>query len=129
VVNLLANEDEENKCALSFLDLLKASLRLRPDRIFVSELRGDIAYPYLRASISGHPGSLTTLHAGSVEQAKEQLALMLAESEALSNGSDSRLKSIVNHSVDVIVQMAKEEDGSRIIDDLYYREGEKHGNH
>ena len=56
-------------------DLLEASLRLRPDRIFLGEIRGAEAFTFLQAINTGHPGSLTTLHADSTQGAFERLAL------------------------------------------------------
>ena len=118
-VHLLANEDEEHALTASILDLLKACLRLRPDRIFVSELRGREAYPFLRACISGHPGSLTTLHADSIEHALEQLCFMLSESPELQHADELRLKKIINGTVNMVIQMARRDDGSRVIEDIY----------
>jgi type IV secretion system protein VirB11 len=49
---------------------------MRPDRILLGELRGDEAFAFLRAVNTGHPGSMTTSHADSVDGAFEQLALL-----------------------------------------------------
>jgi type IV secretion system protein VirB11 len=57
-------------------DLLRASLRLRPDRIVLGELRGSEAVTFLRAVNTGHPGSFSTIHANSCMGALDQLALM-----------------------------------------------------
>lgn len=118
-VHLLANED--NPDGVTMLDLLKVSLRLRPDRIFLSEIRSKEAYPYLRACISGHPGSMTTLHAESVELAKEQLCFMLAENPELQFAPVERLKNLIHHAVDVIIQMARNPDGSKFVEDIYWK--------
>ncbi|WP_019218332.1 P-type DNA transfer ATPase VirB11 [Legionella tunisiensis] len=118
-VHLLANEDEDLASSVSMLDLLKVSLRLRPDRLFVSELRAAEAYPFLRACLSGHPGSLTTLHADSIDSAKTQLAFMLAESRALEGATPERLHALITASVQVIVQMARRADGARVIEDIH----------
>ena len=56
--------------------LLGASLRMRPDRIILGELRGDEAFAFLRAINTGHPGSMTTVHADSAERAIEQIVLL-----------------------------------------------------
>ena len=117
-VHLLANEDEDGPLSASMLDLLKVCFRLRPDRIFLSELRSKEAYPFLRACISGHPGSLTTLHADSIHSAKEQLCFMLSESPELNNAPEGRLRSLISSSVQLIVQMTREEDGTRLIADM-----------
>ncbi|STX88330.1 P-type DNA transfer ATPase VirB11 [Legionella feeleii] len=118
-VHLLANEDEASASSVSMLDLLKVSLRLRPDRLFVSELRAAEAYPFLRACLSGHPGSLTTLHADSIDSALTQLKFMLAESPALQGAASERLDALINASVQVVVQMARRDNGARVIEDIH----------
>ena len=60
-------------------DLLQAAMRLRPDRVFLGEIRGAEAYSFLRAVNTGHPGSITTVHADSPAGALEQLALMVMQ--------------------------------------------------
>lgn len=110
MVHLLYTDNNEggDRDGVSLSDLLKASLRLRPDRLFLSELRGQQAYPFLRASISGHPGAITTLHADSIEHARLQLQFMLAESRELMHAPEQRLKALIDTSVDVMVQMGRE---------------------
>ncbi|KAF0210632.1 MAG: type IV secretion system protein [Methylocystaceae bacterium] len=61
-------------------ELLEASLRLRPDRLFLGEIRGAEAATFLQAVNTGHPGSLTTLHADSAYGAFQRLALMTLQS-------------------------------------------------
>ena len=60
---------------VSAKQLLEASLRIRPDRILLAELRGEEAYYYLRNVNSGHPGSITSVHASSAQLAFEQLTV------------------------------------------------------
>ncbi|MBA4697719.1 MAG: P-type DNA transfer ATPase VirB11 [Legionella sp.] len=109
-VHLLATSEDmsASEAGVSMLDLLKVALRLRPDRIFLSELRGQQAYAFLRAAISGHPGSITTLHADSIAHAKTQLRFMLAEAPELTHASTERLDALIHASVDVIIQMGRE---------------------
>ena len=119
-VHLLANEDEDGRASsASILDLLKVCLRLRPDRIFVSEIRAREAYPFLRACISGHPGSLTTMHADSIAHAVEQLCFMLSEAPELQHADVSRLRQMIRSSVDLVIQMTRHDDGNRVIDDIF----------
>lgn len=117
-VHLLANEDESSPTSATMLDLLVTSLRLRPDRIFVSELRAREAYPFLRACISGHPGSLSTLHADSIEHALEQLCFMLGEAPELNHASEAKLQRVIKSAVNMVIQMARDEHGNRIIEDI-----------
>ena len=54
---------------------------MKPDRIFLAEVRGDECFYFVRLAASGHPGSITSVHAGSCALAFEQMALMIRESE------------------------------------------------
>jgi len=88
-------------------DLLEVCLRLKPKRIFVSELRGAEAFYFLRAAISGHPGTLSTLHANSAAQAFDQLVLMVQQSEA--NLTVPEIRGFLNISVDIVVHFEQDE--------------------
>lgn len=75
-VGLIAVKGEMGEARIGTDDLLNASLRMRPDRIILGELRGEEAVTFLRAVNTGHPGSITTIHADSPHGAYEQIALM-----------------------------------------------------
>jgi len=77
---LVASKGDQGQARVTVDSLLQACLRLRPDRIFLGEIRGSEAYSFLRAINTGHPGSITTVHADSPEGAFEQLALMVMQS-------------------------------------------------
>lgn len=77
---LVASKGDQGQARVTVDGLLQASLRLRPDRIFLGEIRGSEAYSFLRAINTGHPGSITTVHADSPAGAFEQLALMVMQS-------------------------------------------------
>ncbi len=101
-------------------DLLESSLRMKPDRIFVAELiRGDEAFYYLRNVNSGHPGSITTMHANSAKLAIEQLVLFLKESQSGSTMSREDIKQLLFMCVDIIVQI-KNVRGRRVVTEIYY---------
>ncbi|HCG6545383.1 TPA: P-type DNA transfer ATPase VirB11 [Vibrio parahaemolyticus] len=101
-------------------DLLESSLRMKPDRIFVAELiRGDEAFYYLRNVNSGHPGSITTMHANSAKLAIEQLVLFLKESQSGSTMSREDIKQLLFMCVDIIVQI-KNVRGKRVVTEIYY---------
>src|SRR3546814_9677489 len=76
---LIAARSARGEAAVTANDLVSASLRMRPDRIILGELRGPEAFAFLRAINTGHPGSMATIHADSVERAFEQLALLVLE--------------------------------------------------
>ena len=95
-------------------DLLQASLRLRPDRIIVGEIRGAEAATFLRAINTGHPGSFTTVHANSPQGALEQIALMVMQAGLPLARADT-LHYVRSH-VDVVVQLARVDGERRIVD-------------
>jgi type IV secretion system protein VirB11 len=77
---------------------------MRPDRILLAELRGEEAYDYLRNVNSGHPGSITSVHAASAELAFEQLMLLVKQSRAGGELSRTDIKSLLYLLVDVVIQ-------------------------
>ncbi|WP_027054597.1 P-type DNA transfer ATPase VirB11 [Mesorhizobium erdmanii] len=76
---LVASKGDQGLARVTVETLLQAAMRLRPDRIFLGEIRGAEAYSFLRAVNTGHPGSITTIHADSPAGAFEQLALMVMQ--------------------------------------------------
>jgi len=104
-VGLLAARSVLGEAEVSAEDLLMAALRLRPDRIILGELRGREAFTFLRAVNSGHPGSMTTIHADSPERAVEQLVLLVLQAGSRLAREDVR--HYVRASVDVFVQLER----------------------
>jgi len=104
-VGLLAARSALGEARVSADDLLGASLRMRPDRIILGELRGEEAYAFLRAVNTGHPGSMTTVHADSAERAVEQIALLVLQTGTRLNRDD--VLHYVRSTVDVFVQLAR----------------------
>lgn len=104
-VGLVAVKGETGEARVTAEDLLQAALRLRPDRIVLGELRGREAVSFLRAINTGHPGSLTTIHANSPCAALEQLALMVMQAGL----GLSRLDTIAyaRMMIDVVVQLER----------------------
>lgn len=101
----------EGRYAVSIRDLVKNSLRMRPDRIVVGECRGGEALDMLQAMNTGHDGSLTTLHANAPRDALSRLETM-----CMMAGMDLPVKVIreqVASAIDVIVQQSRMKDGSR----------------
>src|SRR3546814_13192505 len=80
---------------------------MRPDRILLQELRDGTAFFYLRNVNSGHPGSITTIHADSAELAFEQLTLLVKESEGGADLAREDISTLLKILVDVVVQMKK----------------------
>jgi len=117
-VGLVAVRGELGEAKVDADALLAASLRLRPDRILLGELRGREAFAFLRAVNSGHPGSLTTIHADSPAGALDQIALL-----ALTSGVDlgwDKVQTYVSRVIDVVVQLDRV-DGVRRVSEVYFR--------
>jgi pilus assembly protein CpaF len=103
----------EGKGAVQIRDLVKNTLRMRPDRIVVGECRGAEALDMLQAMNTGHEGSLTTLHANTPRDALARLETMV-----LMAGMDLPLQAIreqISSAVDVIVQQTRFSCGSRLV--------------
>ncbi len=97
--------------AVTIRDLVRNSLRMRPDRIVVGEVRGGEAIDMLQAMNTGHDGSLTTLHANNPRDALSRLETM-----TLMSGIDFPIKVVreqIASAVDLIVQQSRLKDGSR----------------
>ena len=80
---------------------------MRPDRILLQELRDGTAFFFLRNVNSGHPGSITTVHADSATLAFEQLTLLVRESEGGRDLPRDDIRTMLHLMVDVVVQMKK----------------------
>ncbi|MFJ3822578.1 CpaF family protein [Streptomyces nodosus] len=101
----------EGKGQITIRDLVRNSLRMRPDRIIVGEVRGGETLDMLQAMSTGHDGSLATVHANAAEDALMRLQTLGSMSEVLI--PFEALKDQINSAVDVIVQLARYPDGSR----------------
>lgn len=117
VAHLLFNEDDERITALK---IFKTCLRLRPDRIFLSELRGAEVWPYLRAANSGHPGSLSTVHADSPEAAISQLIFMMQQ--AGSTSKEVQIRNYIKAIINIVIQLKRDSNSGRFmsVSDIYY---------
>ncbi len=118
-VHLFYSKDAQGTARVTARSLLEACLRMRPDRIFLAEVRGDECFHFVRLAASGHPGSITSVHAGSCALAFEQMALMIRESGAGGGLRMDEIKWLLGVVVDVVVQFDRDERG-RFVSELYY---------
>ena len=102
-VGLVAARGALGEADVSADDLLIASLRMRPDRIILGEIRGSEAVTFLRAVNTGHPGSMSTIHADSPLRAIDQLALLVLQTGTRMAWDD--VVKYVRSSLDIIVQL------------------------
>jgi len=117
-IGLVAVRGSLGETSVTVDDLLQASLRMRPDRIILGELRGAEAFSFLRAVNSGHPGSITTVHADSPRAAVDQIALMVLQAGA--NLGRAEITDYVGGVVDVAVQLARRS-GRRLVSEISFK--------
>lgn len=116
VVRLEARDASiEGTGEISIRDLVKNALRMRPDRIVVGEVRGAEAIDMLNAMVTGHDGSLTTMHAGGPEEAILRLVLMARFGMDLPTAI---IEEQIATALDIIVMSQRLEDGTRHITSL-----------
>ncbi|WLE00797.1 P-type DNA transfer ATPase VirB11 (plasmid) [Agrobacterium leguminum] len=118
-VRLFYSKDGQGLAKVSPKALLESCLRMRPDRILMQELRDGTAFYYIRNVSSGHPGSITTVHADSTRLAFEQLTLLVKESEGGHDLERSDVLELLRRSIDVVVQ-CKRVDGIFRVTELYF---------
>lgn len=87
--------------------LLRATMRLRPDRIIVGEVRGGEAYTLLKSWNSGHPGGLATIHANSAEEGLDKLSQYIFEAPDARNFSHDMVGRMIASTVNVVVFIAR----------------------
>ena len=118
-VHLLYAKDGQGLAQVGARELLESALRMRPDRILLQELRDASAFFYLRNVNSGHPGSITTVHADSAALAFEQLVLLVKESKAGRHLARDDIRALLHQRVDIVVHMTR--DGGRFrVSEVWY---------
>lgn len=105
--------DEDGRGAVSIRDLFRASLRMRPDRVIVGEIRGGEALDMVQAMVSGHGGCLATLHASHPRDVLTRLETMAMSSDIAMPLTALRLQ--IGSGVDAIVQLSRQRDGRRVV--------------
>ena len=118
-VRLFYSKDDQGLARVTPKQLLESCLRMKPDRILLAELRAEEAFDYLRNVNSGHPGSITSVHAASAELAFEQLVLLVKQSRAGQELPRSDIKALLYLLVDVVIQFGVERH-ERFIKEIWY---------
>jgi type IV secretion system protein VirB11 len=113
-VRLYYSKDGQGQAKVTPKQLLECTLRMKPDRILLAELRGEEAFHYLRNINSGHPGSITSIHAASTAIAFEQLALLVKESTAGRDLARADIRAMLNAAIDIVLQVGVENGQRRI---------------
>jgi len=117
-VRLLYSKGDQGLAKVTPKLLLESCLRMRPDRVLLSELRSDEAFDYLRV-IAAHPGSITSVHGATARLALVQIMLLVKQSEAGQSLATEDVWSLLYSLVDVVLQFGF--DGkNRFVKELWY---------
>jgi type IV secretion system protein VirB11 len=104
-VRLLYSKEGLSRTAIDANSLLEASLRMRPDRVLLQELRDEAAWVYVNEVVSGHPGSITTIHGSGASEAFRRLFALVKGSPKGAALEDRTLVDLLSAAVDVIVPL------------------------
>ncbi|ATD68408.1 MULTISPECIES: P-type DNA transfer ATPase VirB11 [Luteimonas] len=105
VVHLLYSKGGQSTGNVTAKSCMEACLRMKPDRIILAELRGDESFYFIRNCASGHPGSITSCHAGSTAQTWDQLALMVKASSEGAGLEFDVIKRLLRMTIEVVVHI------------------------
>ena len=119
------NANSQGRGLVTMADLIRSSLRMRPDRIIVGEVRGGEVAEMVQAMNTGHNGSLSTGHSNSVSGMLKRLEAMYLMAVSLDIGA---IRSQIAEGIDVMIHLEKREDGRRVITEIKeivdYKNGE-----
>jgi len=118
-VRLFYSKDDQGVARVTPKQLLESCLRMKPDRILLAELRAEEAFDYLRNVNSGHPGSITSVHATSAELAFEQLVLLVKQNPGGRDLARHDIKSLLYLLIDVVIQFGVERH-ERFIKEIWF---------
>lgn len=116
-LHLIASRGAQGRARVTMQDLIEACLRLRPDRIIVGELRGTEAFGFLRAINTGHPGSISTLHADTPYMAIEQIKLMVMQAGL--GLPPEHIESYILSVIDIVIQLKRGKAGARYVSQIF----------
>lgn len=105
-VHLLYSKGGHGKAHVTPADLIASTMRMRPDRVLLAELRGAEAYDFLKLLTTGHAGSITSYHASSATVAIERFALMAKEHPEAATYDETALKRLLTLTIDIVAHVA-----------------------
>jgi type IV secretion system protein VirB11 len=123
-VRLFYSKDDQGLSRVTARQLLECCLRMKPDRILLAELRSDEAFDYLRSVNSGHPGSITSVHAASAELAFEQLVLLAKQNPAGRELARQDIRNLLHLLIDIVIQFECSRH-ERFIREIWYQPGRR----
>ena len=118
------NANVQGKGAVDMAQLVKASLRMRPDRIVVGEVRGKEVMDMVQAMNTGHDGSMSTGHANSIDGMLKRLEAMFLQA---ADFPVEAIRSQITEGIDIMIHMSRMRDGSRRVTEIAELEGMEGG--
>jgi len=109
MIRLLTRHSGMDEINVTASTLVRQSLRMRPDRIIIGEIRGPESFDFVQAAMTGHEGSMTTVHAGSAKEATYRIEILSAMSNV--DIPPERFRNLAFMAIDVIIQIIR--DGNR----------------
>lgn len=119
-VSLLASKGNQGKALVDMQMLLQSTLRLRPDRLIMGEIRGKEIMDFVMACSTGHEGSITSIHANNPQIAMQRMVQMYKQNNVPSM-RDEEIRDELNNVIDIIIQLTKR-NNQRIALYCYYKE-------
>ena len=119
LVSLFYSKGDQGVARVRSEDLIEAALRMRPDRVLMQELRDGAAFTFIRSIAAGHPGSITTCHAGSAPGAFDALRLMVKQHDAGKHLADVDVRTLLHQLVDVVAHCRRDHRGFAI-EEVYF---------
>lgn len=119
LVSLFYSKGDQGIARVRSEDLIEAALRMRPDRVLMQELRDGAAFTFMRSIAAGHPGSITTCHAGSAAGAFDALRLMVKQHDAGKHLADADVWALLHQLVDVVAHCRRDPRGFAI-EEVYF---------
>lgn len=114
LVSLFYSKGDQGVARVRSEDLIEAALRMRPDRVLMQELRDGAAFTFVRSIAAGHPGSITTCHAGSAAGAFDALRMMVKQHDAGKHLADADVFTLLHQLVDVVAHCRRDRRGFAI---------------
>ncbi|MBV6855861.1 P-type DNA transfer ATPase VirB11 [Xanthomonas campestris pv. mirabilis] len=124
-VRLFYSKGGRGASAVKAGDLIESAMRMKPERILLAEVRDDAAYYFIGAANTGHPGSITSVHANSERDAFGRMAYLLRGAEAAKSMGDDVTRQLILQTVDVVVHIGKI-NGKRAVTGIYYEPERKY---
>jgi len=119
-VHLYYSQGRQGVADVTPTELLRACLRMKPDRIFLGELRGPEAWDFLNVCASGHPGGMSSVHAASCALTLERLSFLVGQSPAAATLRYEQIKHLLLLVIDIIVHIERISGQGRFVRELYF---------